>query len=84
MRRSLRFASLLVLACLAGGGSVGTAAERPPIADAPVASLEPTATAKLWKSLVAAQPAPLISETVIPGNSSGTSEYIYTKPKLVF
>ena len=57
MRWSLRFASLLVLACLAGGGSVGTAGERP-TADAPIASLEPTATAKLWKSLVAAQPAP--------------------------
>ena len=55
MRSSLRLASLLVLVCLAGGASVGTAAERP-TADAPVASLEPAATAKLWKSLVSAQP----------------------------
>ena len=57
MRWSLPLASLLVLVCLAGGGSVGTAAEAR-TADAPVASLEPAATARLWKSLVAAQPAP--------------------------
>jgi Flp pilus assembly protein TadG len=32
---------------------------------------------------VIAQPAVLISESVIPGNATSTSEFVYTKPKLV-
>jgi hypothetical protein len=65
VRSSLRFASLLIFVCLAGGASVGTAAERP-TADAPVASLEPAATAKLWKSLVSAQQGPPRASAQVP------------------
>jgi hypothetical protein len=57
VRSGLSFASLLAVVaslCLAGGTGVGTAAETPP-RDAPVASLQPDATAKLWRSLVSAQ-----------------------------
>jgi hypothetical protein len=54
VRSALSLVSLLVLLCLAGGASVGTAAGTP--SDTPVASLEPAATAKLWSTLVSTDP----------------------------
>jgi hypothetical protein len=54
VRLAISFASLLCLVCLAGGASAGTAAAKP--SDAPVASLEPVATAKLWRELVSTGP----------------------------
>jgi hypothetical protein len=54
VRLVLSFTSLLVLVCLAGGANAGTAARTP--SDAPVASLEPVATAELWRELVSAGP----------------------------
>jgi len=54
VRLGLSLTSLLVLVALAGGANAGTAARTP--SDAPVASLEPVATAKLWRELVSAGP----------------------------
>ena len=53
MRAALASASLL-LVCLAGGANVGAAAGTP--SDPPVPSLEPAATAKLWRTLVTDDP----------------------------
>jgi hypothetical protein len=56
-RTPLPLAALLaVVACLAGGSSVGAAT---PPRETPVPSLEPAKTAALWSSLVTAQPKPL-------------------------
>jgi hypothetical protein len=54
VRLAVSFASLFCLIVLAGGASVGAAAGTPN--DAPVASLEPAATAKLWRELVSTDP----------------------------
>ena len=53
MRSGLALVSLLVLVSLAGSASVSTAARG---SETPVPSLEPAATEKLWRELVAAKP----------------------------